>query len=286
MPREPRRSYHKAMPRYLRQLLAIVLSAGAASAAVAQTVQETQLSTPQSYLGRQIAPTMSADGAEWLVRNSREEEEQPRLLLDTLELKAGQRVCDFGCGNGYYSLELAQRVGPTGEVWAIDIQQEMLDLLQQRAKPLGLDNIRPILAEATDPHLPAGEMDLVLMVDVYHELSHPVEVLRAVRKSLRPMGRLVLVEFRAEDHDVPILPLHKMSQKQVMKELTANEFKLVGQFSKLPWQHVFFFADARSPVPAVGLVPWRPGASLGENLGDSSAASSGDSLPATSQKQP
>jgi precorrin-6B methylase 2 len=218
---------------------------------------------PRSYMGRLIAPTMSADGAEWLTRKSRDREEQPRLLLAALELKKGQHVCDFGCGNGYYSLELARRIGPRGTVYAVDIQQEMLDLLQARAEPRGLKNVRPILCTATDPHLPKEKLDLVLMVDVYHELSHPEEVLKAVHDSLNKTGRLVLVEYREEDPDVPIRPLHKMSQPQVLKEAAANGYKLVGQFDKLPWQHVLFFARNDASVPVAPLVPWRPKVSFG-----------------------
>jgi SAM-dependent methyltransferase len=213
---------------------------------------------PRSYMGRQIAPTMSADGAEWLTRESRDREERPRLLLKALALKKGQQVCDFGCGNGYYSMELARRIGPRGTVFAVDIQQEMLDLLQARAEPRGLKNIRPILATAIDPNLPTGKLDLVLMVDVYHELSHPEDVLKAVHKSLSDKGRLVLVEYREEDPNVPIRPLHKMSQPQVLKEATTNGYKLVGQFDKLPWQHVLFFARNDASVPVAPLIPWRP----------------------------
>lgn len=226
---------------------------------------------PRSYMGRQIAPAMSASGAEWLTRKSREQEEQPRLLLAALELKKGQHVCDFGCGNGYYSLELARRVGPQGTVYAIDIQQDMLDLLRARAKPRGLKNIRPILATTTDPQLPRGKLDLVLMVDVYHELTHPEEVLQAVRQSLSETGRLVLVEFREEDPDVPILPLHKMSQTQVLKEITANDYQLVGQFDKLPWQHVLFFARTDASVPVVQLAPWNPKVSIEAKSSDATA---------------
>lgn len=233
---------------------------------------------PGHYMGREIAPFMSVDGADWLVRNSRYREEQPQRLLAALELKQGQRVCDFGCGNGYYTLQLARRVGPAGQVWAVDIQQEMLDLLAERIAARRLKNIRPTLATETDPRLPAGELDLVLMVDVYHELAQPAEVLAAVRRALAPTGRLVLVEFREEDPDVPILPLHKMSQQQVLRELTANGYKLVGQFDKLPWQHVLTFADQDSPAEAIPLVPWRPPASKGVKLPESRTLQSGETL--------
>jgi len=208
-------------------------------------------------MGRHIAPTMSASGAEWLIRKSRETEEQPRKLLKALQLQPKQQVCDFGCGNGYYTLQLAQRVGPQGKVFAVDIQQEMLTLLEQRAKPRGLSNIEPVLATLTDPNLPPRQLDLVLMVDVYHELAQPAVILKAVHQSLNSTGRIVLVEFREEDPDVPILPLHKMSQAQVMKEILANDFKLVGQFDELPWQHVLFFARSDSPLAGAELSPWQ-----------------------------
>ncbi len=212
---------------------------------------------PSWYLGRQIAPTMSADGAEWLIRKSRVREEQPRKLLEALQIKRGQQVCDFGCGNGYHTLPLAREVGPRGKVFAVDIQQEMLDLLNARAQPRGLENIEPVLATLTDPKLPRRQLDMVLMVDVYHELFQPPVILQAIHASLNEKGRIVLVEFREEDPAVPIRPLHKMSQSQVMKEICANHFKLVGQFDGLPWQHVLFFARDDSPLPEKQLVVWQ-----------------------------
>jgi len=211
---------------------------------------------PGWYMGRQIAPTMSASGADWLIRKSRETEEEPRKLMKSLQLRPKQQVCDFGCGNGYYTLQLAQQVGPRGKVFAVDIQQEMLSLLEQRARPRGLKNIEPILATLADPKLPRRQLDLVLMVDVYHELSQPAEILQAIHASLNETGRIAIVEFREEDPEVPILPLHKMSQAQVMKEIQTNGFKLVGQFDKLPWQHVLFFAREDSSVPAQPLTAW------------------------------
>ena len=212
---------------------------------------------PGWYMGRQIAPTMSADGAGWLIRQSRESEEAPQKLLQALKLKPQQKVCDFGCGNGYYTLQLAQRVGPRGKVYAVDIQQEMLELLANRAQPRGYTNIVSILATPTDPRLPTGILDLLIMVDVYHELSEPEPILAAIHASLNKTGRVALVEFREEDPEVPIRPLHKMSQAQVMKEITANGFKLVEQYDELPWQHVFLFARRDSPLAEVELVPWK-----------------------------
>jgi cyclopropane fatty-acyl-phospholipid synthase-like methyltransferase len=218
---------------------------------------DTAHGAPLVYMGRTIAPPMSYSGAAWLTRNTREAEENPARLLRALKLKEGQTVCDFGCGNGYYTLQLARLVGARGVVYAVDIQPEMLELLADRAEPRGLDNIKPVLAQADDPGLPEGEFDLVLMVDVYHELSDPPAVLAAVRASLKPRGRVAVVEFREEDPDVPILPLHKMSQGQVMREIPPNGFKLVGQFDGLPWQHVLFFARDDSPLSQRALNPWR-----------------------------
>lgn len=201
------------------------------------------------YYGRRIAPTMSYLGANWLTRESRAREESSELLLEALGLEPGQVVCDLGCGNGYYTFDLARRVGPTGRVLAVDIQPEMLRLLEQRAREAEIDHIETILGSPIDPHLPAGQVDLVLLVDVYHEFSHPEQMLRAIRRSLKPQGRAVLVEFRAEDPFVPIKPLHKMSRAQVLRELEPNGFRLVDQFDKLPWQHVLFF-EPSPPGPA------------------------------------
>lgn len=188
--------------------------------------------------------------------NSREKEEACSKLLAALELQLGQSVCDLGCGNGFYTLKIAKLVGPQGTVWAVDIQPEMLELLAERAAARNVTNLKPTLGGLTSPNLPAATIDLVLLVDVYHEFSHPTQMLAEVRASLKPTGRVALVEYRQEDPDVPIKRLHKMSQRQVMKEYQANGFKLVGQFDELPWQHVFFFARDDSPLEAIQLRPW------------------------------
>ena len=193
------------------------------------------------YMGREIAQTMHFAGAPWLVRESRDREEEPAKLMKALNLKQGQTVCDLGCGNGFYTTKLGEAVGPEGKVLAVDIQNEMLVMLKARAKKANVKNIEPILGTTWDPKLPENKLDLVLLVDTYHEIDHPVEVLAAIRKSLNTEGRLCLVEFRAEDPDVPIKPLHKMSKQQINKEIPANGFKLVEQFDGLPWQHVMFF---------------------------------------------
>jgi len=196
---------------------------------------------PSTYMGRRIATTMHYTGAPWLTRESREREEDTRLLLQTLRVEPGSTLCDMGCGNGFYTLQLARLTGDEGTVYAVDIQPEMLQMLEERAEEAGLENIEPTLGTVIDPKLPEGAIDLILCVDVYHEMSHPEQMLAAMRKSLEPDGRLVLVEFRAEDPKVPIKPLHKMSKQQVTKELTANGFRLAADFDGLPWQHMMTF---------------------------------------------
>jgi ubiquinone/menaquinone biosynthesis C-methylase UbiE len=194
------------------------------------------------HRGREIAQTMHYTGAPWLVRESRQREEDCRLLLEALGIQKGQRICDLGCGNGFYTLELARRVGPDGLVYAVDIQPEMLRMLARKASAAGLDNIRPILGTAVDPRLPQGEIDLVLCVDVYHEFSHPEPMLTRIRASLSAEGRLVVAEFRGEDPAVPIKPLHKMTKAQVRAELEPAGFRLAREFDRLPWQHLMFFS--------------------------------------------
>jgi ubiquinone/menaquinone biosynthesis C-methylase UbiE len=201
----------------------------------------------ETYKGRTIATTMHYLGAPWLTRESREREEECSTLLKVLRLKPGQTVCDMGCGNGFYSLKLAKLVGEKGKVVAVDIQPEMLTLLKERARAEGTPNIEPVLGTVIDPKLKEGSIDLMLLVDVYHEFSHPEHMLRAIRRSLKLTGRVALVEFRGEDPDVPIKPLHKMTKEQILKEFPPNGFKLVEQFDGLPWQHVMFFQRDDAP---------------------------------------
>jgi ubiquinone/menaquinone biosynthesis C-methylase UbiE len=218
-------------------VLVASLFAGTSSA------EETELIPPaaKEYKGREIAQTMHYLGAPWLVRESRQREEDCETLLAALNVKPGDKVCDLGCGNGFYTLKLARLVGDSGKVIAVDIQREMLELLKDQAKIEGVNNIEPVLGTIVDPKLAKESVDLVLLVDVYHEFSHPEQMLAAIRASLKPGGRVALAEFRAEDPDVPIKPLHKMSKEQIMKEFPPNGFKLVEQFDKLPWQHLMFF---------------------------------------------
>jgi ubiquinone/menaquinone biosynthesis C-methylase UbiE len=194
------------------------------------------------YMGRRIAQTMHYTGAEWLTRDDREQEERCSLMLANLGVKRGMAICDMGCGNGFYALQLAKMTGDGGHVYAVDIQPEMLKLLNQRADQQDIRNVSPILGTFTDPRLPKGKIDLILLVDVYHEFSHPEQMLAAMREALAPGGLCALVEFRAEDPTVPIKPEHKMTKEQILKEWPANGFKLVKEYDELPWQHLMFFA--------------------------------------------
>ncbi|MDP6717211.1 MAG: class I SAM-dependent methyltransferase, partial [Pirellulaceae bacterium] len=199
----------------------------------------------KNYQGRRVAFTMHWLAADWLTRTAREREEATSVMIKQLKLKPGNVVADIGCGNGYHTLMMAKLVGETGKVYGVDIQPQMLVFLKRRAQKAGLKNVKPIIGTWINPNLPDGEVDLVMMCDAYHEFSHPVEMLKNIRKSLSPKGRVLLVEFRAEDPNVPIKPDHKMSKKQIMKEMTANGFKLAESFDELPWQHMMFFEKAK-----------------------------------------
>lgn len=191
--------------------------------------------------GRRIAPVMGVGGADWLERNERESEENPTKAVELLDLKPGMVVADIGAGVGYYSLRIAQRVGPTGKVFANEIQPEMLSLLKKRLRDQKVKNIEMVLGTERDPKLPAGSCDLILMVDVYHEFSHPQEMLRRLREALKDDGRLVLLEFRKEDPYVPIRPEHKMSVKEAKLEVEEEGYQLAQVKEDLPWQHILIF---------------------------------------------
>ncbi|WP_231743659.1 class I SAM-dependent methyltransferase [Stieleria neptunia] len=205
----------------------------------------------KSYLGRVVAQPMSHLGASWLVRPERDDEENASESFQKLGLEPGMVLCDLGCGNGYWTLPMARKVGPEGAVYAVDIQREMLQKLRQRADQFGLKNIRPVLGTIDNPKLPQNKIDLLLMVDVYHEFSHPQSMLWEIRRSLTPTGVVALLEYRKEDPTVPIKLLHKMSKRQIMKEYEANGFKLVREYNELPWQHLMFFARDDSPLAAI-----------------------------------
>lgn len=188
--------------------------------------------------GRVIAPVMGVGGADWLDRPEREAEEHPEEALDALKLKPGMIVADVGAGTGYMTLRMARRVGAAGKVYAVDIQPEMLRRLRANAAQAKLTNIETVLGTESDPRLPAGQIDLILLVDVYHELSHPREMVRHFREALKPDGRLVLLEYRKEDPSIPIKPLHKMSIDEVREELGADGFHMRQVIETLPRQHI------------------------------------------------
>jgi SAM-dependent methyltransferase len=195
--------------------------------------------------GRVIAPVMGVGGAGWLERPEREAEEEPSRAIDALDLRPGMTVADVGAGSGYYTVRLAQKVGPEGRVYATDIQPGMLSLLQRRATRDQLTNIVPVLGAVDDPKLPPGSLDLALMVDVYHELSAPQAFVRRLREALKGDGRLVLIEFRKEDPRVPIREEHKMSVDQVRQELSADGYTIDKVIDVLPWQHIIVLRAAR-----------------------------------------
>jgi ubiquinone/menaquinone biosynthesis C-methylase UbiE len=195
--------------------------------------------------GRRLADVMSHRGAPWLDRAERDREEHTSRAVELLGITPGMVVADFGAGSGYYTERLAKKVGPTGKVLAVDIQPEMLELLGARMTRLGLTNVERIRNTEDDPGLPAGVVDLVLMVDVYHELSQPQLVLRRMKAALSPTGRIAILEYRKEDPDVPIRLEHKMSVSDATAEFDAEGYRLVRRVDALPWQHLLFFAPQR-----------------------------------------
>lgn len=208
--------------------------------------------TGKVYQGREIAQVMGHEAAGWLEREERNQEEHSEQLVDELGLKPGQTAADIGAGTGYFTRRMAKKVEPAGTILAEDIQPEMLALLTNRLAVLDITNVRPILGTVTDPKLPASSVDLVLLVDVYHELEFPFEMMQAVCRSLKPDGRVVLVEFRGEDPAVPIKPLHKMTESQVKKEMAGLPLEWVETRHALPWQNIFIFRrKLERPSPAL-----------------------------------
>ncbi len=200
------------------------------------------------YMGREISHVMGHRGAAWLERASRQREERTDLLLEKLPLEPDHVVADLGAGTGYFSLPIARRL-PRGRVLAVDLQPEMLRKVRAAAALAGVENIETVQASETDPRLPPAGVDLVLIVDAYHEFSHPREVMQGVVAGLRPGGRVYLVEYRAEDPSVPIKPLHKMSEAQARRELEAVGLRWVETQSYLPQQHVLVFEKPAAPSP-------------------------------------
>jgi len=197
--------------------------------------------TGRFYMGREIAQVMGAGGIAWLERPEREDEEHPKAVIDAMRLRGGEVVADLGAGSGYFTFRLAAKVGKTGKVLAVEIQDEMLAALRRRATDLGVTNVEEVKGSETDPKLPASGVDMVLLVDVYHELAYPFEVMTKVREALKPGGRVVFVEYRKEDPRVPIKEVHKMSVEQLAKEMKVVGLAHVQTVETLPSQHIVIF---------------------------------------------
>lgn len=198
--------------------------------------------TGKFYMGREIAHVMGWQGAGWLERPEREREENVSKMMPALEVNEGDVVADFGAGSGFHAVKLSKLVGEKGKVYAVDIQKEMIAIMQKRFKNEKINNVTLVLNTEKDPKLPANAIDMILMVDVYHELTYPYENTAELVKALKPGGRLVFVEFRLEDPKVPILNVHRMSIAQVMKEMKPfAELKHKKTHDHLPWQHVIVF---------------------------------------------
>lgn len=232
--------------------VAATCSLPAVSAANAGEDPERYSSKPPSrdgigkvYMGREISHVMGHRGAAWLERPTREREERTDLLIGRLPLAADDVVADIGAGTGYFSIPIARRV-PEGKVLAVDIQQEMLDIIERRKRNGAPANIEPVLGTITDPNLPSNGVDLILLVDAYHEFSHPWEMGTAMADALKPGGQLILVEYRAEDPGVPIKPLHKMTEAQSVKEMRAIGLEHVRTEDFLPQQHFMVFEKPAS----------------------------------------
>ena len=254
----------KTIPRLLRLLCVLIAGWTLAHAAEAPTTPPGASESAPTYefrpgsfdgtgkwfLGREIAHFMSHQGAPWLERDERETEEAPHRLVTALGLRAGDRVGDVGAGSGYLTWRMARVVGPTGRVYANDIQPEMIAILKTNMAARGITNVVPVLGTTTDPRLPANTLDLILLVDVYHECDHPWEMTRRMIDALKPGGRLVFVEYRGEERWIPIKPLHKMTADQVRKEMALHpRLTFVENLTQLPRQHVLVFRkNGATPV--------------------------------------
>jgi SAM-dependent methyltransferase len=247
----PASPFFKGAPLDRRTLLRWLAASGAACAGLpvlAQkdagryaAVRRSADGIGKSYMGREISGVMGWQGAAWLEREEREQEERGDLLLRELGLKPGMAVADVGAGTGHYARRIAPLVGSSGTVYAVDVQPEMIQMLGDLARKANLPNIKPVLCTVDNVKLPDASIDLAIMVDVYHELEFPFEVMESVVRALKPGGRVVYVEYRAEDPKVPIKPLHKMSEAQVKKEAAAHALVYERTANTLPWQHVVVF---------------------------------------------
>ena len=202
--------------------------------------KRTRDGTGKYYMGREISQIMGHPAINWLERDNREDEEAPSKAIQLLKLKPDAVIADIGAGSGYYTFRLAEQ-HPEGHVIAVDIQPEMISYLEHEKKTLEAQNVSAHLGKIDDTLLEANSIDAAIMVDAYHEFSHPYEMARSIERALRPGGRLFLLEYRAEDPPVPIKPLHKMSEAQAKKEMAAAGLEWAGTKHDLPWQHLMIF---------------------------------------------
>jgi predicted methyltransferase len=226
-------------------LVALLLFSGGSSTAAENPYETRANHDPDGigkfYLGREIAHVMGPGGAAWLARPEREAEERPQLAIEALAIKPGQTVADLGAGVGYYTFRVAPLVGKQGKVLAIDVEPKMLRYISMQARRDTVENVVTVLSTPSDPNLPPNSVDLLFMVDVYHELEFPLEMMLKVREALKPGGRVALIEYRAEDPKVMIKPVHKMTERQVIRELTAAGFRHEKTVRTLPLQHLVIF---------------------------------------------
>jgi SAM-dependent methyltransferase len=208
--------------------------------------------TTHPITGRPIAHVMGVGGADWLERPERESEENVEGALNAIGLRPGMTVAEVGAGTGYVALRMAKRLGPSGKVYANDVQPGMLELLRRNAAKAGIQHVQTVLGGEADPKLPAGQMDLIILVDVYHEFSQPQKMLQGIRAALKPDGRLVQLEYRKEDPAIPILPDHKMSVAEAKAEVEAEGFRLGPVIETLPRQHILIYMKAAAVGAAAG----------------------------------
>ena len=234
-------------PLYTLLLLAALLSLGSCQAQEKQTKDKTytlKSGDPNGigkwYMGREIAHVMGYQGMAWLERSEREQEEETAQLIENMQIQADDVIADIGAVSGYHVFKIAPLTS-SGKVYAVDIQQEMLDAIADKQEALDVENIERIKGEEQSTNLPTNSVDKVLMVDVYHEFSYPKEMLASIHSALKSKGKIFLIEYRMEDPKVPIKRLHKMSEKQAVKEFEANGFLLVENIDNLPWQHCLVF---------------------------------------------
>lgn len=236
------------MPKFAHIVAAVVLMTAGAALAADDGYRNTPLSLEgigKSYMGREIPFVMGHEGAEWLERPERAEEEASEKLIPLLNLRPTDVVADIGAGSGYFTFRLAKAV-PRGKVYAVDVQPEMLEMIRAKIQTSGTRNVQPVDGSIATPRLPSNTVDLMLLVDAYHEFSLPLEMGRAMAWSLKPGGRLALVEYRGEDPNVPIKDLHKMTVAQARMELERVGLKFVSVDStSLPWQHLMIFEKPR-----------------------------------------